>query len=482
MPRMVWAGRIVVVIGVVVALGSAALGQSAPAATGADPAAVERAAAVKAEQAKDWDAALLHYETIYDSTPTTPEQRVELRHKFEELRPKVKPNGDLAKASLYKARTYVFRKTEIGAVKHQYTDKQIEDIRNATRAWAREIVLASMGNIRVMSDVVVIDKPLTKMEGCPDPDNCVPHFTDLEPGDLDFVMGYALTGGLPTSCWAATWGVACKGAIYSGFNDGGDGRTGGDGEVQVHEWMHGLQTMIDEHQMYPRGLVVNPDSGIGNCGKNCWQPKEGKGSLYDWYRHMLCAHVTRKMWRGVTVLRGPDNVWFNALNLCPRYLVVGGFEAAGRANHGLDYAYVDEPTVKPVDRAKAGPYRWRKGQATGRDLNFGDLYTDTRDKVAYAAALVRSPVAQAAQIRVGSDDSCKVWLNGALIISEPAPRECGLDQNVADVQLRQGDNLVLLKVANGGGDWLTNFRVTGPKGAALPGVTYALPGETPAVK
>ena len=62
----------------------------------------ERAAAVKAEQASDWDSALLHYENIYDSTPTTPEQRVELRHKFEELHPKVKPNTDPAKAGLYK--------------------------------------------------------------------------------------------------------------------------------------------------------------------------------------------------------------------------------------------------------------------------------------------------------------------------------------------------------------------------------------------
>ena len=48
----------------------------------------EREAAAKAEQAGDWDAALLHYENVYDSTPCTPEEYVQLRRKFEELRPK----------------------------------------------------------------------------------------------------------------------------------------------------------------------------------------------------------------------------------------------------------------------------------------------------------------------------------------------------------------------------------------------------------
>ena len=59
----------------------------------------ERAAAVKAEQSGDWDAALLHYENIYDSTLCTPEEYVQLRRKFEELQPKVKPNDDPAKAA-----------------------------------------------------------------------------------------------------------------------------------------------------------------------------------------------------------------------------------------------------------------------------------------------------------------------------------------------------------------------------------------------
>jgi len=443
----------------------------------------EKAAALKAEQAGDLDAALLHYENIYDSTPTTPEQRVELRHKFEELRPKVKPNTDPAKAGVYKARTYIFRKTEIGNVKHEYTDKQIKALENATAAWAKELEKASMGYLRVQWDVVVIDKPLTKMDGYPDPVNCLPYFTDLKRNEKDFIAAYALTAGLPASCWAATWtGVACKGAIFSGFNDGGDGATGGDGEVQVHEWLHGLQAIIDDLQTYPRGLVVNPDSGIGNCGEKCWQPKEGKGSLYDWYRHMLCTHMTRKMWRGVTVLRQPDNVWFNGLNLCPRFLVAGPFSAAGKENNGLDFAFLDESATKPLEGQKEGECAWRQGQAIGRDLNFADYCPDTQNKVAYAAVLVQSQQAQPAQVRVGSDDSCKVWVNGKLVVNEPSLRPCGLDQNVADVQLNQGDNLVLMKVANVGGDWLANLRITGPKGTPLPGVKYVLPAEKPAEK
>ena len=63
-----------------VALGLCFVGvMTAAAAAPAVEAKAEREAAGKAEQAGDWDAALLHYETVYDSTPTTPEERVELR-------------------------------------------------------------------------------------------------------------------------------------------------------------------------------------------------------------------------------------------------------------------------------------------------------------------------------------------------------------------------------------------------------------------
>lgn len=445
------------------------------AATDVDPKA-EREAAVAAEQAGKWDAALQHYENIYDSTPATPPERVELRHKFEELRPKVAPNADPAKAAVYKVRSYVFRTTAVGSVTNRYNDKQIEDVKKATAAFAAELWKASLGTLRVEWDAVVIDAPLTQVAGCPDPGNCTPYFTDLKTNEMDFVMAYAITKGLPLNCWASTWGPACKGAMYTGFNDGGDGGTGGDGEVQIHEWIHALQMTLEGVQIYPAGLAVNPDSGIGNCGEKCWQPKPNEGTLYNWYRHMLTAHITRRMWRDLPVRSPANNAWVNYLNRCSEFLVIGPFSTADKGSNALDFAYIDEAAAAPAAGKETNGRRWQQAAFKARDLNFADLLSPADNQVAYVATLVQSDQEQPAQVRVGSDDSCKLWLNGKPILTEPRPRECGLDQNIVDVQMRKGENLVLMKVLNTGGDWLMNLRITDPKGGPLPHMRYALPG------
>lgn len=444
----------------------------------------EQAAAVKAEQAGDWDTALLHYENIYDSTPTTAKQQVELRHKFEELRPKVKPNEDPAKAGLYKVRVYIFRTTEIGKVKNTYTEKQIQDIHKAMAAYAKEIWTQTLGSLRVEYTIAVIDKPLTKRDGLPDYVNCMPYLTDLKPGEVDLVAAYGLSKGLPCNCWAATWGVVCKGAGFVGFNDGGDGKTADDGEVQIHEWLHSVQGAFEGLQNYPGGLGVNPDSGM-KCGEGCWQPKEGKKGLYDWYRHIMTAHYTRKMWRGLTVLRPADNVWTAKLNLCPRFLAVGPFDIKDKDKNGLDTAYINEAKAKPLAGAVAdgqglfasGKKAWVESAITGRDLNFANLYNLNSQQAAYVATVVRSGKEQFGQVRVGSDDSCKVWQDGKVILADAAAHECILDQNIVNVKLHKGDNLFLLKVLNYGGDWTVNFRLTDAAGQPLPDMQYALPGQ-----
>lgn len=437
----------------------------------------EQAAAVKAEKAGDWDNALLHYENIYDSTPTTPQQRIELRHKFEELHPKVKPNEDPAKAGLYKIRVYVFRNTAIGNVKNSISDKNIKNIEAGSAAWAKEVWLASMGNMRVEATQVVIDKPLTKFAGYPDHVNCLPFFTDLKPGEVDFVATFANTNGLPCNCLADTWGPVCKGALCGGFNDDGGGGIVLDAELQVHEWLHAVQMTVDWHQNYPEGLTVNPDAGM-DCGKNCWQPKEGKKGLYDWYRHLMAAHITRKMWHDMSVLRPTDNVWIDRLNVCRDLTVIGPFEAAGKPNGGLDTAFIDESNFKPAAGEKVGSLAWRQVYSSGRELNLGGMFYPQDKQAAYVAAVVNSPKAVKAQARVGFGSVGKLWHNGKLILTASKPTRSDPEQNKVDIDLAAGENVFVLKVINNQTeDWACILRITDKDGKAVPGVTFAAPGE-----
>lgn len=87
------------------------------------------------------------------------------------------------------------------------------------------------------------------------------------------------------------------------------------------------------------------------------------------------------------------------------------------------------------------------------------------DYSAYALINIRSPRDQKnVQMGVGSDDSVKVWLNGAVVYSNFTQRRTTGIQNQFHVNLNTGNNLLLVKVCNhgsfpGNDDWGMFFRI-----------------------
>ncbi len=69
--------------------------------------------------------------------------------------------------------------------------------------------------------------------------------------------------------------------------------------------------------------------------------------------------------------------------------------------------------------------------------------------VNYFAVWLESAQEQQATLLVGSDDSCKVWLNGRLVHRFAGTRTLRWGQDQVPVKLRPGPNLVLIKVVNG---------------------------------
>lgn len=75
--------------------------------------------------------------------------------------------------------------------------------------------------------------------------------------------------------------------------------------------------------------------------------------------------------------------------------------------------------------------------------------------VGYAVTYVDQPEAvQDATLYVGSDDGVAVWLNGKEIWRNPVLRSCvaGSDK-IAHLPLKQGRNVLVFKVGQGGNDW-----------------------------
>ena len=109
-----------------------------------------------------------------------------------------------------------------------------------------------------------------------------------------------------------------------------------------------------------------------------------------------------------------------------------------------------------------GNYAWTLGKIspTGGDNinevinNTGIAQGDVDDHSSYALITLESTTAQTGvEMRVGSDDSIKVWLNGEVVHNNPIDRGAQDFQDKFKVDLKQGDNLLLVKVSERAGGW-----------------------------
>lgn len=89
------------------------------------------------------------------------------------------------------------------------------------------------------------------------------------------------------------------------------------------------------------------------------------------------------------------------------------------------------------------------------------------NRVAYMRANIASEQDQQALLELGSDDGLKVWLNGQVVHANNTTRACSPGQDKVNVNLKQGDNILLLKITQGGGEFAAVARLRAPDGKPL---------------
>lgn len=134
---------------------------------------------------------------------------------------------------------------------------------------------------------------------------------------------------------------------------------------------------------------------------------------------------------------------------------------------------------KADDKVKVGEKELTWKAITASDYFFdinGAVGETTENAVAYAVAYVTAPEEmKGIQLRVGSDDMCKVYLNGKEVIKATEDRPVDKDQNQADdVTLNKGVNVIVFKIVNGAVDWAGAARFTDKDGKPVTGVTLGL--------
>ncbi len=138
---------------------------------------------------------------------------------------------------------------------------------------------------------------------------------------------------------------------------------------------------------------------------------------------------------------------------------------------------------------KVGDLEWTLGEIseTGGN-NVNDTVTDiglgegdVNDHSSYALITLESDSDQdGVDMRVGSDDSVKVWLNGEEVHNNAVNRGAGDFQDTFQVDIKKGDNLLLVKVSERGGGWSMFVGVDADVNAvfkpAIPGVAGKITG------
>ena len=243
----------------------------------------------------------------------------------------------------------------------------------------------------------------------------------------------------------------------------------------------------------PNSLAFSPDGGtlaIGNRGISLWDIETGQykeplardiggviSVVFSPNGQMIASGSADKkvrLWDVQTLLEqspdlemGPNKItgpwlWM----IAPTAPGQGGANSnnvdslAAASNGDVTEAEVAANGAKEGDAV--GNYVWALGKiagAGGNNINdvinaIGMKQGDVNDHSSYALITLKSVTAQSnVTMRVGSDDSIKVWLNGKVVHNNPINRGAGDFQDRFTVNLKQGDNLLLVKVSERDGGW-----------------------------
>ncbi|MEZ5965569.1 MAG: DUF3857 domain-containing protein [Planctomycetota bacterium] len=163
------------------------------------------------------------------------------------------------------------------------------------------------------------------------------------------------------------------------------------------------------------------------------------------------------------------------LGLLTAWWIVGPFDN----ERGGGFARALPPEQKlELDAAYEGKkreVRWRTlpvAAPPGGIVDLDALVRPNDQVLCYALTLVHSDRPQTAALRLGSDEAIKVFHDGVDVLARDVRRTFAHDQDAVALRLRQGANLVMLKVCELDGDFQFAARLTRLDGGPLDGVRF----------
>jgi len=143
--------------------------------------------------------------------------------------------------------------------------------------------------------------------------------------------------------------------------------------------------------------------------------------------------------------------------------------------HHTSYPPETEIDLKATYNGINGPVTWQeyKPQGAWATVDLKQVFTPTEFVCAYALCYVTSPSERQVQIRIGTNDSGKLWLGGKLIYDYSYEGTAILDRDIIQTILPKGTTPILIKVCNGEVNWGFVFRITDTEGRIMDDVRYS---------
>ncbi len=177
---------------------------------------------------------------------------------------------------------------------------------------------------------------------------------------------------------------------------------------------------------------------------------------------------TEALTAGMSALAGLPNLQ-QRLGFAGHWYVIGPWPftfSKGFSDPDIDPGSIDlEATYEVGGETLA--WQWYETDAPNGMVNLHGLFGMRENVCAYAYTEVTVAEATAAQVRTGSDDGNRVWVNGEQVHANNRDRGSAVDQDVADIQLEAGKNRVLVQATQHGGGWNFMLRLTTLEGAPL---------------
>ncbi len=123
---------------------------------------------------------------------------------------------------------------------------------------------------------------------------------------------------------------------------------------------------------------------------------------------------------------------------------------------------------KEVPKDGGGKVVWKAIVSDSDTVDIASLIDSTDDTVIYAACWVELEKDTDVEIRVGSDDGNKIWIDHKPVAVVHEHRAISADQDVHKMKLTAGKHLLMIKVDNDWGGFAFCVRIVTPDGKKAP--------------